>query len=775
METGMSKSIRTHNLGFPRIGVKRELKRSLESFWSGQTSETTLLETAKIIRAGNWRTQQAAGMDLIPSNDFSLYDQMLDVCALVGAVPDRFERDDDRVGLSTYFAMARGSNTAVSDGSSGKVTTTALEMTKWFDTNYHYLVPELRKNQTFRLTGSKPFDEFSEALALGIRTVPVMIGPMTFLLLAKAHGEEFDRLLLLQKLLPVYGEILHRLHVLGAEWVQLDEPVLCLDLTPEHRVAMIDAYVQLRETAPRLNIMLATYFGGLRDNLETASHLPVDALHVDAARAPEELDLLLGGLPSGMQLSVGIVDGRNVWRNDFEHSLRMLRRAKSILGNERLIVSPSCSLLHSPMSLKHETRLDVELRSWLAFAEEKLLEVSALARLVNQSGDSAALMENRKAIASRRGSRRIHDPAVKLRTETVTAGACQRQSPFAARLEKQRARLSLPAFPTTTIGSFPQTEGIRAARAKARRGGLSPKEYEGFLEAAIADCVRWQENAGLDVLVHGEFERNDMVEYFGEQLSGFAFTENGWVQSYGSRCVKPPIIFGDVSRPRSMTARWSKFAQSLTKKAMKGMLTGPVTILQWSFVRDDQPRSLIARQIALALRDEVLDLEAAGLPVIQIDEPALREGLPLRRADWQDYLDWAVEAFRLSSSGVRDETQIQTHMCYCEFDDILPNIAALDADVILIETSRSNMALLGAFAAFRYPNDIGPGVWDIHSPRVPSADEMFNLIRSAAAVIPRERLWVNPDCGLKTRRWEEVRPALINLVAAARQARRVIQ
>jgi 5-methyltetrahydropteroyltriglutamate--homocysteine methyltransferase len=767
----MNRNIRTHNLGFPRIGAKRELKRALESFWSKKFNEAQLLETAKAIRAENWRIQKAAGIDLIPSNDFSLYDQMLDTCALVGAVPERFLWNGGQVDLATYFTLARGVGGKNDDCGSCGGPAVALEMTKWFDTNYHYLVPELREGHEFQLSSTKPFDEFSEALSLGIHTVPVLIGPVTFLLLAKARGQTFDRLSLLPKLLPVYAELLRRLHTQGAEWVQLDEPALCLDLTPEQRAAFGAAYKGLREAAPGLKILIATYFGELRDNLSTVRRLTVDALHFDAVRAPHELDRLLAEFPTTMQLSLGVVDGRNIWRNDFDGSLKLLRNAAKSIGNDRLIVSPSCSLLHSPIGLKHETKLDAEFKSWLAFAEEKLSEIGLLAQLVYQTGDSAALLENRAAIVNRRQSKRIHNSVVKLRAEAVSAADLQRQSSFPARWAKQQARLKLPAFPTTTIGSFPQTEEVRAARARFKKGELSSEDYEIFLKQKISECIRWQEQVGLDVPVHGEFERNDMVEYFGERLAGFAFTENGWVQSYGSRCVKPPIIFGDVSRPQPMTVCWSKFAQSLTKRPMKGMLTGPITILQWSFVRDDQPRSETAKQIALALREEVHDLENADISIIQIDEPALREGLPLRRADWREYLFWAVDAFRLAASGVRDDTQIHTHMCYCEFDDILDSIAALDADVISIETSRSNMELLDAFAQFCYPNDIGPGVWDIHSPRVPSAEEMFGLIRAAANVIPKERLWLNPDCGLKTRGWEEVKPALQNLVAAARQAR----
>jgi 5-methyltetrahydropteroyltriglutamate--homocysteine methyltransferase len=774
MNKNLQISLQTHNLGFPRIGAKRELKRALESFWARKTSETQLLETAKAIRVENWQRQRAAGIDLIPSNDFSLYDQMLDTCALLGAVPERFHWRGGQVDLPTYFTMARGVSGKGDDCGSCGAPAVALEMTKWFDTNYHYLVPELHEGQIFQLSSTKPFDEFAEALALGIRTVPVLIGPMTFLLLGKARGqnsEAFDRFSLLAQLLPVYVEVLRRLQAQGGEWVQLDEPALCLDLTPQQRSALDASYEQLREAVPGLKLLLAVYFGDLRDNLATACKLSVNMIHFDAVRAPHELDRLLSALPPTMMLSLGVVDGRNVWRNDFERSLRLLRKAEEVIGSERLIVSPSCSLLHSPLGLKYETKLDVELKSWLAFAEEKLVEVALLARLINQDTDSTALMENRTAIARRRQSPRIHDPAVKLKAEAVSSKDLQRQSCFSTRHEKQQTRLNLPLFPTTTIGSFPQTEEVRAARARFKKGELSSADYERFLEQKITECVRWQEEVGLDVPVHGEFERNDMVESFGEQLAGFVFTENGWVQSYGSRCVKPPIIYGDVHRPHPMTVRWTKFAQSLTKRPMKGMLTGPITILQWSFVRDDQPHSETANQIALALREEVLDLEGAGIGIIQIDEPALREGLPLRCADWQEYLGWAVDAFRLAASGVRDDTQIHTHMCYCEFDDILASIAALDADVISIETSRSNMELLGAFAQFHYPNDIGPGVWDIHSPRVPSADEMLGLIRAAAKVIPKERLWVNPDCGLKTRRWEEVIPALENLVAAARSAR----
>lgn len=771
----MNGKIRTHNLGFPRIGARRELKRALESAWAGRSGPGELIQTAKAIRAQNWQIQKAAGIDLIPSNDFSLYDHMLDTCALVGAIPERFHWNGSKVDPDIYFAMARGVAGKTSKAECAERNpAAALEMTKWFDNNYHYLVPELGPEQEFKLSDTKPFAEFAEALTLGIRTVPVLVGPVTFLLLAKTPEQNFNKLSLLPRLVPVYSDILNSLHSQGAEWVQLDEPALCLDLTSGQRSLFATAYKQLREAVPRLKLLLATYFGDLGENLSAACQASVDALHFDAVRAPEELERLLTELAPATQLSLGVVDGRNIWRNNFDRSLALLRKAETKIGSERLLISPSCSLLHCPLSLSYEKALDPEVRNWMAFGQEKLIEIGLLARLIDQNEDDTALLENRSAMAERSTSARIHSPTVKARVEATGAMPLGRKSEFEARRTRQNARLKLPSLPTTTIGSFPQTEDVRAARARFKKGELSVGEYERLVEVHTQDAVRWQEEVGLDVLAHGEFERNDMVEYFGQQLAGFAFTEHGWVQSYGSRCVKPPIIYGDVYRTEPMTVRWSRFAQSLTSKPMKGMLTGPITMLQWSFVRDDQPHSQTGRQLALAIRDEVLDLEAAGLPIIQIDEPALREGLPLRRAQRPEYLKWAVDAFRLAANGVRDETQIHTHMCYCEFEDILNSIVALDADVISIETSRSKMQLLDAFAQFRYPNDIGPGVWDIHSPRVPSAEEMLSLLRAAAKVVPKERLWVNPDCGLKTRRWDEVKPALQNLVAAAHQARATI-
>ena len=755
----MDNHIRTHNLGYPRIGPHRELKKATEDFWKGRRGAGELLSVGRELRKAAWLAQREAGIDLIPSNDFSLYDHVLDTSCLVGNIPRRFHWDGGDIGLNLYFRIARGTR---GDSEGCGCPAHASEMTKWFDTNYHYIVPEFDEHTTFKLGGTKPFDEFAEALALGIRTKPVLVGPLTYLHLGKASG--CDKLALLESLLPVYEEVLQRLGTQGAEWVQLDEPILALDLDADWQAAFAIAYSRLRAAAPNLRLLLATYFGELRENLALAASLPVAALHLDLTRA-DELAAALGRLPETMSLSLGLVDGRNIWRNDFDRSLKILSRAN--LPAERLLIGPSSSLLHVPVSLRAESAMDAELKSWLAFAEEKLGEISALARQAGSGNDSLAAYRNRVAIQSRRASARIHKPEVETRCRSVTLADGVRTSPFPQRQELQRARLRLPLFPTTTIGSFPQTPEVRAARAGWKKGELSDADYERFLSEEIERTVRQQEELDIDVLVHGESERNDMVEYFGELLDGFAFTENGWVQSYGSRCVKPPIIFGDVSRPQPMTVRWSSYAQSLTDRPMKAMLTGPITILQWSFVRDDQSRRDTAFQIALALRDEVLELEAAGLGIIQIDEPALREGLPLRRSEWSGYLAWAVEAFRLCAAGVRDETQIHTHMCYCEFNDIIESIAALDADVISIETSRSNMELLSAFTDYRYPNEIGPGVYDIHSPRVPSVEEMTDLLRKAAAVLPAENIWVNPDCGLKTRGWEETLGALRNMVEAA--------
>ncbi|MSR66438.1 MAG: 5-methyltetrahydropteroyltriglutamate--homocysteine S-methyltransferase [Pedosphaera sp.] len=761
--------MKTNNLGYPRIGEKRELKKATEAYWKGELPAAGLLAAVKAIRRANWERQREAGIDLIPSNDFSFYDQMLDMSCLLGAVPARFEWSGSQVDLDLFFRIARGTR-----GGKG-ASATASEMTKWFDTNYHYIVPELSSATAFRIASTKVFDEFKEALELGIRTKPVLIGPVTYLSLSKntdAGVASSGCMDLLPKVLPVYIEILKRLQELGAEWVQLDEPIAVLDLSPAQKQGLARAYQEIRQAVPQLKILLASYFGDLRDNLTDFMKLPADAFHVDAVRSGNELDAAVQALPAGKILSVGIVDGRNIWKNDLAQSLKRLESVRDKIGADRLWVAPSCSLIHSPVTLRNEVRLDAEIKNWLAFAEQKLTEVSTLAQALSGKDVHAALAANQASCDSRRKSPRIHNPQVKARCAAVRPEDIRRKSVFSVRDIKQRQKFCLPDFPTTTIGSFPQTVEVRSARARLKKGEMSQADYDSFIALQVQDAVQRQEAWDIDVLVHGEFERNDMVEYFGEQLSGFAFTENGWVQSYGSRYVKPPFIFGDVHRPSPMTVRWSKYAQSLTKRHMKGMLTGPVTVLQWSFVRDDQPRSETTKQIALALRDEVNDLESAGIGVIQIDEPAVREGLPLRRADWAAYLRWAVDAFRLSSSGVEDETQIHTHMCYCEFNDIIDSIAELDADVISIETSRSNMELLGAFVSFKYPNQIGPGVYDIHSPRVPATEEMVNLLHKAETVLPRRNLWVNPDCGLKTRTWDEVDPALKNLVAAAKELRR---
>ncbi|QDY70734.1 5-methyltetrahydropteroyltriglutamate--homocysteine S-methyltransferase [Qingshengfaniella alkalisoli] len=748
--------VKAANLGFPRIGAKRELKRALESYWKGDVDEAALDRVAAEQRQKNWAAQRDAGLDVIPSNDFSLYDQVLDTTAMLGAVPDRFA---GLSGKAAYFAMARGTQAAA-----------AMEMTKWFDTNYHYIVPEISADMNLSLASTAPLDAYLEAKGQGVDTRPVLLGPVTWLALGKSRSEGLAPLDLLDRVLPVYAELLGKLAKAGAEWVQIDEPILARDLTVAEADALRRAYATLAQAGPKL--ILATYFGGLGDNLDLATSLPVAGLHVDLVRAPQQLDDVLARAGDKV-VSLGLIDGRNIWRADLDKALGLATRAVEALGPDRVQIAPSCSLLHVPVDLDLEPDLDDEFRSWLAFACQKLGEVTALARAAEQGrGASAAAFDaSAAAVASRKASRRIHDPKVKAREAATTADHARRQSPFADRRAAQQAALKLPALPTTTIGSFPQTQDVRKARALHRKGALTDDAYQAFLKDRTRDCVARQEKLGLDVLVHGEFERNDMVEYFGEKLDGFAFTRNGWVQSYGSRCVKPPVIFGDVSRPDPMTVDWARFAQSLTDRPMKGMLTGPVTILQWSFVRDDQPRRDTCRQIALAIRDEVDDLETAGIRIIQIDEPALREGLPLRQGDWQSYLDWAVEAFGVASAPVRDETQIHTHMCYAEFNDIMPAIAAMDADVISIETSRSHMDLLDAFRAFDYPNDIGPGVWDIHSPRVPDTDSMTELLRLAAASIPAERLWVNPDCGLKTRGWPEVEASLTHLVRAARTLR----
>ncbi|MCZ6734921.1 MAG: 5-methyltetrahydropteroyltriglutamate--homocysteine S-methyltransferase [Planctomycetota bacterium] len=756
------------NLGFPRIGRKRELKKALESYWSGACGVSELEAVGAELRKANWRLQRDAGIDHIPSNDFSFYDHVLDTCAMVGAVPDRYAWKASCVDLDTYFAMARG----IQDESTGR-DVIAMEMTKWFDTNYHYIVPEFAADQKFTLASTKAIDEFNEAKGIGVQTRPVLLGPLSFLMLGKTKDPAVEPLDLLDHLVGVYEEVLTRLGESGAEWVQMDEPCLVLDLDAKQLSAYQQAYTRLRSAAGDLKILLATYFGDLGESLDTTAALPVDGLHVDLIRSPDQLDELLQRLPQRMVLSAGVVDGRNVWVNDLARSLAVLERIQSSVGPDRLIVAPSCSMIHVPIDLGLETQLDTEVHDWLAFAEQKLDEIVGLTRAMREGRDAVSdlLTESRRRIDSRRRSSKVHRQDVKDRAAGIRPGDASRASPFSQRRLLQKQKLGLPRFPTTTIGSFPQTPEMRTNRASLRNGKITREQYERFLEAEIAETIRFQEEIGLDVLVHGEPERNDMVQYFGEQLTGFAFTQQAWVQSYGSRYVRPPIIYGDVSRPQPMTVRWATYAASLTDKPIKAMLTGPITMLQWSFVRDDQPRRDTARQIALAVRDEVGDLEAAGIRVIQIDEPAIREGLPLRRHDWPAYLEWAVECFRIASSVVRDDTQIHTHMCYSEFNDIVEAIGALDADVISIESSRSQMELLDAFESYDYPNEIGPGVYDIHSPRIPSAEEMRELLSRATRYLSADQVWVNPDCGLKTRCWEEIRPALRNMVQAAQAMR----
>ncbi|VWD49862.1 5-methyltetrahydropteroyltriglutamate--homocysteine methyltransferase [Burkholderia lata] len=759
--------VTTHNLGFPRIGAKRELKFGLERYWKGESSRDELKALGAELRQRHWNDQR--DLDLAPIGDFAFYDQVLDMSFTLGNLPKRVQGFHGDV-LDNYFRVARGRSAQSAEEHAACCGGVAAgEMTKWFDTNYHYIVPEFHADTNFSLDPSRLLQQLAEALAQGVAAKPVILGPVTYLWLGKAKDDS-DRLALLPKLLPVYGALLDTLTAQGVEWVQIDEPILVTELDAEWQQAFKTAYAAL-ETR-RIKVLLATYFGQLQDNLALASSLPVDGLHVDAINARGEVDALVRELPAERVLSVGAINGRNIWKTDLNATLDWLEPLAKQLG-ERLWLAPSCSLLHVPVDLASEDKLDAEIRSWLAFALQKLDELKVLATALNEGRDKVAdaLAANAAAIHSRRNSPRVNNPAVKAAIARIDAQLGNRVSPYTQRAPKQSARLNLPAFPTTTIGSFPQTGTIRQARSQFKAGALDEAGYRAAMQAEIERSVREQESLELDVLVHGEAERNDMVEYFGEQLDGYAFSQFGWVQSYGSRCVKPPILFGDISRPKAMTVEWITYAQSLTNKPMKGMLTGPVTILNWSFVRDDQPRSVSCYQLALAIREEVLDLEKAGVRVIQIDEAALREGLPLRRAQWGEYLKWAVESFRITANGVQDDTQIHTHMCYSEFNDIIASIADMDADVITIETSRSDMELLDAFDNFKYPNEIGPGVYDIHSPNIPTQEHIVGLMKKAAERIPAERLWVNPDCGLKTRQWAEVIPALTNMVAAAKTLR----
>ena len=767
--TQATKPTTAHILGFPRIGAQRELKFAQESFWKGESDEAALRATGETLRARHWKAQADAGLDVVTVGDFAWYDQVLGTLALLGAIPQRFGFDPKKLTLADYFTLARGSKQYF-----------AMEMTKWFDTNYHYLVPEWSADLQFDGGVNWLFDEIAEAHALGHQTKVALVGPLTLLYLGKIKSGLSHKLDLLPKVIAGYQQLLQRLQKIGVTTVQIDEPILALELDATWINAFTPTYAALSKQgsapAPAPALLLTTYFGDVSEHAALLRSLPVQGVHLDLVRGADQLDAFVKDWPQDKILSLGVIDGRNLWRADLDALLTLLKPLYAQLG-DRLWIGSSCSLLHVPVDLKNENKLDEELKSWLAFATQKCAEVVALKQALNGNFDQveAQFVASRAAQASRRSSTRIHNPLVQKRLAAVTQSDAQRGSNFATRIHQQQVKWNLPAFPTTTIGSFPQTAEIRQSRAAYKRGEIAHLTYLEQMRDEIRLVVQKQEELGLDVLVHGEPERNDMVEYFGEQLWGYAFTTNGWVQSYGSRCVKPPIIYGDVYRPEAMTVGWSQFAQTLTSKPMKGMLTGPVTMLQWSFVRDDQPRATTALQIALALRDEVCDLEKAGIGMIQIDEPAFREGLPLKARDWTAYLDWAVRAFKISAAGVKDETQIHTHMCYSEFNDILPWIAAMDADVITIETSRSDMELLDGFGEFAYPNDIGPGVYDIHAPRVPQVDEMERLLRKARGVIPDQRLWVNPDCGLKTRAWPETYAALENMVTAARRLRAEVE
>ncbi|HIH9402803.1 TPA: 5-methyltetrahydropteroyltriglutamate--homocysteine S-methyltransferase [Yersinia enterocolitica] len=753
-------TILNHTLGFPRVGLKRELKKAQESYWAGNSTQEELLNVGRELRARHWQQQQQAGVDLVPVGDFAWYDHVLTTSLLLGNVPKRHQNADGSIDLDTLFRIGRGRAPTGTPAA-------AAEMTKWFNTNYHYMVPEFQQGQQFKLGWTQLLDEVDEALALGHKIKPVLLGPVTYLWLGKVKGEQFDRLSLLNDILPVYQQVLGELAKRGIEWVQIDEPALVLELPPEWLDAYQPAYQALQG---QVKLLLTTYFDSIGHNLDIIRALPVQGLHVDVVAGQDDIAELNATLPQEWLLSLGVINGRNVWRADLSH---WFERLQPLVNSRPLWLGSSCSLLHSPIDLSEETRLDAEVKSWFAFALQKCAELALLTQALNAPSEAklAELAAYSAPIRARRASSRVHNPQVEQRLAAITAQDIERQQPYEARATAQRKRFNLPAWPTTTIGSFPQTTEIRGLRLDFKQGRLDGKNYRTGISEHIKQAITEQERLGLDVLVHGEAERNDMVEYFGEHLDGFVFTQNGWVQSYGSRCVKPPVIIGDISRPEAITVEWAKYAQSLTDKPVKGMLTGPVTILCWSFPREDVSRETIAKQIALALRDEVEDLEKAGIGIIQIDEPALREGLPLRRTDWQAYLQWAVDAFKLNAAVAQNDTQIHTHMCYCEFNDIMDSIAALDADVITIETSRSDMELLESFEDFAYPNEIGPGVYDIHSPNVPSVEWIEALLRKAAQRIPAERLWVNPDCGLKTRGWPETRQALANMVLAAQRLR----
>lgn len=748
----------THTLGFPRMGSRRELKTILEAYWKGTATLESLQADGRVLRRLHWQLQRRAGIDLVPVGDFSFYDHMLDMIAMVGAVPERFRREGEQADLDTRFFMARGVR--------GNASAPAMEMTKWFNTNYHYIVPEFFPKQQFRLSSSDLFDHLEEAIQAGFPAKPVLPGPFTFLALGKETVEGFDRWQHLDALVSVYEAILTRLATC-CQWIQLDEPILASDLPRAARAEFTAVYKRLQNAANPARILVATYFGGLEENLELALDLPVAGLHVDMVSAPDQLPALLSQWPTSRYLSLGLVDGRNVWRTDLDQAREVAEYASQWIGEEQVMLGTSCSLLHVPVDLELEHELDPEIFNWLAFARQKCGELNLLRSALAGEPVAASFEENRQALAARAGSKRVRRQSVRHQMEALTPEISVRQETSDQRRLAQSERFNLPLLPTTTIGSFPQTPEIRAVRHRFRQGHITAEDYQQTIKEYICQVIDFQEESGLDVFVHGEFERTDMVEYFAEHLEGFCFTRHGWVQSYGSRCVKPPVLYGDVERPHPISVQWTQYAQSLTGKPVKGMLTGPVTLLNWSFVRDDQPRRETCLQLALAMRAEVLDLEEAGIGIIQVDEAALREGLPLRREQWRDSLSWAVDAFRLTTSGVRKHTQIHTHMCYSDFNHIVEWLAFMDADVISIEASRSHMELLQAFQNVRYPNDIGPGIWDIHSPRIPSVEEISSLLCRALQILPAERLWVNPDCGLKTRTWPEVRASIHNMVSAA--------
>jgi len=758
-----------NNLGMPRIGQNREIKKACEKYWSGQISNDELIAAGKLVRNENYEIQLKENIDLIPCCNFSFYDHVLDMSLTVGNIPERYLKNQELKNseIDLYFAMARGYQKAGID-------IPAMEMTKWFDTNYHYIVPEFTKNQTFQLQSTKIIDEFLEAQDMvGFKAKPCILGPISYLLLGKEKENGFHRIELLNKLMPVYFELLETIYKQGAQWIQFDEPFLSTDLMDNEIEAFKYFYTELKVKIPGIKILLTSYFEGLKENAAFILSLPINAIHLDLARAPEQLDYILERLPSERYLSMGLIDGRNVWKNDYLQSVGLIKEAIANIGKRRIMIAPSCSLMHVPYSLESETGLNPLIKESLSFAKEKLSEINDLVQIIDGRTDILSL--NQQKIHSGEFLVLKTNKEVQRRILTSKNENFNRISPFSERQKIQKKKLKLPLFPTTTIGSFPQTSEIRKLRLSYKKTDISKEHYEQAICNEIEKVIKWQEETGIDVFVHGEFERNDMVEYFGEQLDGFTFTKNGWIQSYGSRCVKPPIIYGDVSRRKNMTSEWILYARSLTEKPVKGMLTGPITILQWSFVRNDQPRSETATQIAFAIRDEVADLENEGISIIQIDEPALREGLPVRKSDREEYLKWAIKAFKIASSGVKDETQIHTHMCYCEFNDIIQSIAELDADVITIETSRSQMELLDIFADFKYPNEIGPGVYDIHSPRVPSVNEIVDLLEKAIKVIPIKNIWVNPDCGLKTRKWEETEISLQNMIEAAKKMRLKVQ